>query len=82
MLREMIYFWDKFLQISVIDHVSNLFRPDSNTVVLSAELVVFNEIFYLLFSVVLVPAIPSHLGKYRSTLHYCNPTVRRILQRL
>ena len=82
MLREMIYFWDKCLQISVIDHVSNFVRANSNTVVLSAELVVLNKIFYLLLSVVLVPTIPSHLGKYRSTLHYCNPTVRRILQRL
>jgi hypothetical protein len=78
----MIYFWHKCLQISVIDHVGNFFRANSHTVVLSTELVVFNEIFYLLLSVVLVPAIPSHLGKYRSILRYCRATVRRILQRL
>jgi hypothetical protein len=78
----MIHFWDKCLQVSVVGHIGNFNRANSNTVVLSAELVVLNEMLNLLLSVVLVPAIPSHLGKYRSHLRYCSAAVRRILQRL
>ena len=66
--REMVHFRDKCLQISVIGHFSHFIRSNSDTVVLSSELEVFNKIFNLLLSVVLVPPIPSHLGKYRSHL--------------